>query len=94
MAYRLATDELSDAGLSNEQRVGEASPDTIVFKPVAARSLFVSITINPRLPVSVWSFNSYTPYNGSPCYLDNQIAISVEGMSKGASHFLIFTSRL
>ena len=34
------------AGLSNEQRVGEASPNTIMFKPVAARSLFAS-SISP-----------------------------------------------
>ena len=30
------------AGLSSEQRVGEASPDTLMFKPVAARLLFAS----------------------------------------------------
>ena len=42
----IATGKLSLAQACSEQRVGEASPDTIMFKPVVTRSLFSSSSIS------------------------------------------------
>ena len=46
----------------------EDAPDIIVFKPLAVAA-------------SLESFKSHASYNGSPCYLDNQIGRSVKNMA-------------
>ena len=56
------------------QRVGEASPDIIMFKPVAARSLFLSSSIRQ-------SVHLIAIIGASPCYLDNWTGSSPKGIA-------------
>ena len=75
------------AGLSSEQREREASPDTIMFKPVATRSLSASAP----------SFKSHNLYHGSPCYLGNRIGRFVKTTRLKKAHdiswFLLYPMR-